>query len=129
MVVHIANHDDGSEIIIQQRWTLTMIINDQVCSYFAFQVLEYHPQPLNQWVKIGDLQQARGYHATLSIGPEQLSCLLPGESFNMEMIIMVIERRRLIDKQRGFGNGNNNDDNDIITWIHSLVVISDIPQS
>ena len=106
MVVHIANHDDGSEIIIQQRWTLTMIINDQVCSYFAFQVLEYHPQPWNQWVKIGDLAHARGGHATLSIGAEQLSCLLSGESFNMEMIIMMIESRRLIDKQRGFGNDN-----------------------
>ena len=81
--------------------------DDQVRFSFACQVLEYHPQPLNQWVKIGDLQQARGYHATLSIGPEQLSCLLPGESFNMEMIIMVIESRRLIDKQRGFGDDNN----------------------
>ena len=90
MVVHIANHDDGYEIIIQQRWTLTMIINDQVCSYFAFQVLEYHPQPWNQWVQVGDLAQARAAHATLSIGVEQLSCLLSGESFNIEMIIMVM---------------------------------------
>ena len=67
-----------------------MMINDQVCSYFAFQVLEYHPQPWNQWVQLGDLQQARFYHATISIGQEQLPCLLSGESFNMEMIIMVM---------------------------------------
>ena len=67
-----------------------MMINDQVCISFACQVLEYHPQPWNQWVKIGDLQQARDSHATISIGPEQLSCLVSGESFNMEMIIMVM---------------------------------------
>ena len=67
-----------------------MIINDQVCFYFACQVLEYQPQPWNQWVKIGDLQQARAAHATLSIGPEQLACLFPGESFNIEMIIKVM---------------------------------------
>ena len=72
-----------------------MTINDQVCFYFACQVLEYHPQPWNQWVATGDLQQARWAHATLSIGGEQLSCLLPGESFNIEMIIMVIERGRI----------------------------------
>ena len=67
-----------------------MIINDQVCFYFACQVLEYQPQPWNQWVKIGDLAQARIWHATLSIGVEQLPCLLSGESFNIEMIIMVM---------------------------------------
>ena len=67
-----------------------MIINDQVWFSFAFQVLEYHPQPWNQWVKIGDLAQARVGHATLSIGVEQLPCLLSGESFNIEMIIMVM---------------------------------------
>ena len=84
-----------------------MIINDQVCSYFAFQVLEYHPQPWNQWVQVGDLVEARREHATLSIGVEQLPCLLSGESFNMEMIIKVIESTRLIDTQRGFGNYDN----------------------
>ena len=83
-----------------------MIINDQVCFSFAWQVLEYQPQPWNQWVKIGDLAQARSFHATLSIGPEQLPCL-SGESFNIEMIIKVIESRRLIDKQISFGNDNN----------------------
>ena len=51
---------------------------------------------------LGDLQQARDSHATLSIGTEQLACLLSGESFNME--IKVIESRRLIDKQISFGN-------------------------
>ena len=53
-------------------------------------MLEYHPQPWDEWVQVGDLVEARRVHATLSIGPEQLSCLVSGESFNMEMIIMVI---------------------------------------
>ena len=66
------------------------MINDQVSLSFTSQVLEYHPQPWNQWVQVGDLQQERGYHATLSIGVEQLPCLLSGESFNIEMIIMVM---------------------------------------
>ena len=74
-----------------------MAINDQLCFSFACQVLEYHPQPWNQWVKIGDLAERRCFHATLSIGVEQLSCFFPGESFNIE--------------QRGFGIDNNNDDN------------------
>jgi len=43
------------------------------------QVLEYHPQPCNQWVHIGDLAQATSEHETISIGVEQLPCLLSGE--------------------------------------------------
>ena len=66
-----------------------MLINDQVCFSFAFQVLEYLPEPWNQWVTIGDLVEGRYAHATLTIGPEQLPCL-SGESFNIEMIIMVM---------------------------------------
>ena len=37
-----------------------MIINDQVCFYFACQVLEYHPQPWNQWVEVADLEKETG---------------------------------------------------------------------
>ena len=87
---------------------------------FAFQVLEYHPHPWNQWVTIGDLVQARNSHATLSIGPEQLPCFLSGESLNVEIIIKMIESRKLINK-------------DVLKMImisslvfHSLVGISDI---
>ena len=89
-----------------------MLNNDQVYFSFACQVLEYHPQPWNQWVTIGDLQEARIGHAILSIGVEQLACLLSGESFNMEMIIEVIESTMLIGKQISFEN-----DNDIIIRI------------
>ena len=62
---------------------------------FAFQVLEYHPHPWNQWVPIGDLVQAREGHATLSIGSEQLPCLLSGESFNIGIKIKVINKEVL----------------------------------
>ena len=71
---------------------------------FACQVLEYHPHPWDQWVSIGDLVHARRTHATLSIGVEQLPCF-SGESFNIEMILWWCEKRRLIDKQRGFPGG------------------------
>ena len=78
---------------MDKKWTWTVMNNDQVYFSFACQVLEYHPQPWNQWIKVGDLQPARMAHATLSIGPVQLACLLSGESFNMEMIIKVIKVR------------------------------------
>ena len=43
------------------------------------EVLEYHPDPAKEWVKAGDLQQARVRHAALSIGSQELPCL-PGEN-------------------------------------------------
>ena len=48
----------------------------------SHQVLEYHPQPWNKWLEIGNLQVERSEHAALSIGPQQLSCLSSGGSFN-----------------------------------------------
>ena len=61
--------------------TLSQInVDDGVCS--SHQVLEYHPQPWNQWQEIGNIQVDRQYHAALSIGPQQLPCLSPGGSFN-----------------------------------------------
>ena len=42
---------------------------------FAWQVLEYHPEPWDQWVTIGNVLAARRDHAVLSIGPQQLPCL------------------------------------------------------
>ena len=85
---------------------------------FACQVLEYHPHPWDQWVSIGDLVHARRTHATLSIGVEQLPCF-SGESFNIEMILWWCEKRRLIDKQRGFNNDNEFDDNQ--QWYHNMI--------
>ena len=99
-----------------------MAINVQLCFSFAFQVLEYHPQPWNQWLHVGDLEDARRGHATLTIGPEQLPCLLSGESFNIK--IMIIESRILMINKEVLK----------MTMIsslgfHSLVVISVIFQS
>ena len=57
-------------------------------NFFVYQVLEYHTPPWDTWVKVGDLQAARGYHASLSIGPQQLPCLT-GESFNWEIVMEI----------------------------------------
>jgi len=45
---------------------------------YRSEVLEYQPEPLNQWLTIGNLEEARFDHATVSIGAEQLPCLLSG---------------------------------------------------
>merc|ERR1712025_400539 len=45
---------------------------------YRTEVLEYHPEPWNQWILVGNIQIARYSHATLSIGSEQLSCLSSG---------------------------------------------------
>ena len=42
---------------------------------FACQVLEYQPEPSNQWTTVGQLETGRGWHAVLSIGSEALPCL------------------------------------------------------
>merc|ERR1711971_1495553 len=38
------------------------------------EVLEYHPEPLNQWSLIGHLQSGKSHHAVLSVGSQQLPC-------------------------------------------------------
>ena len=42
---------------------------------FVCQVLEYQPEPSNQWTTVGQLDTKRSAHAVLSIGPEALPCL------------------------------------------------------
>jgi len=39
------------------------------------EVLEYQPEPSNQWTTVGQLETGRWYHAVLSIGSEALPCL------------------------------------------------------
>ena len=64
--------------------------NNQAFIFFVYQVLEYRPAPWDTWVKVGDLQAARGYHASLSIGPQQLPCLAgESESFNWEIVMEI----------------------------------------
>ena len=38
-------------------------------------MLEYQPEPSNQWTTVGQLETGRDRHAVLSIGSEVLSCL------------------------------------------------------
>ena len=42
---------------------------------FVCQVLEYQPEPSNQWTTVGQLKTNRAFHAVLSIGSEALPCL------------------------------------------------------
>jgi len=46
---------------------------------YRSEVLEYQPEPSNQWTTVGQLETTRGFHAALSIGSEALPCL-PGAS-------------------------------------------------
>jgi len=39
------------------------------------EVLEYQPEPLNNWTTVGQLETGRAGHAVLSIGPELLPCI------------------------------------------------------
>jgi len=40
------------------------------------EVLEYHPEPWDQWLNVGNLQaESGGHNAVVSIGPQQLACL------------------------------------------------------
>merc|ERR1712192_93387 len=39
------------------------------------EVLEYHPEPLNQWLLVGHLQSGKALYAVLSLGSQQLPCL------------------------------------------------------
>jgi len=42
--------------------------------YRGSEVLEYRPEPLNQWSLVGHLQSGRAFHAVLSVGSQQLPC-------------------------------------------------------
>ena len=49
--------------------------SQQLWFNLLFQVLEYHPEPWDQWVAVGSLEVERYSHAVLSIGVEHLPCL------------------------------------------------------
>ena len=44
-------------------------------------MLEYHPEPWNEWVNVGNLEIARAYLALLSVGPQHIPCL-SGKSYD-----------------------------------------------
>ena len=52
-------------------------------------VLEYHPEPWDQWKEIGNLQSAKSQSGVLSIGAHVLPCL-SGESQNGHQILKKI---------------------------------------
>ena len=49
--------------------------DDNELIIFACQVLEYQPEPSNQWTTVGQLETGRHLHAVLSISSEALLCL------------------------------------------------------
>ena len=53
-----------------------MIDNKRII--FACQVLEYQPEPSNEWTTVGQLEKKRACHAVLSIGCEPLLHSLQG---------------------------------------------------
>ena len=44
-------------------------------AHYVCQVLEYHPEPWNEWTAIGEIEEARESHTVLSFGTVQLPCL------------------------------------------------------
>ena len=55
---------------------------------YSCQVLEYQPDPSNQWTIVGNIETWRSKHALLSITPELLPCL-EGWTGWLEFIITV----------------------------------------
>ena len=51
---------------------------DNLLIIFTCQVLEYQPEPSNQWTRVGQIETKRANHAVLSIGCEALLSSLPG---------------------------------------------------
>ena len=64
-------------------------IENHSWGHHSQQVLEYQPEPWNQWLTVGKIEAGSSYHAALSIGPHQLHCLSPGGSFFTDMMIIV----------------------------------------
>jgi len=56
----------GGKIRVTGGWDASSLRSD---------VLEYQPEPLNQWTTVGQLETRRWCHAVLSIGSEELPCL------------------------------------------------------
>ena len=57
------------------KWINFLVNGKMFLTMFAFQVLEYQPEPSNQWTTVGQLERKRRSHWVLSITPELLPCL------------------------------------------------------
>ena len=75
--------DDGRFFSSEVKNTINMD-NYHGKKGFACQVLEYRPKPWNQWILVGNLDIKRGRHASISVGPQQLPCLI-GETYFREI--------------------------------------------
>jgi len=67
--------------IVAGRMRLTGGMNG---TSFRDEVLEYQPEPSNQWTTVGQQEAERGYHSVISIGPELLPCLKETETTKTE---------------------------------------------
>ena len=65
----------------------------------ACQVLEYYPEPWNEWFNTGNIQTGRGDHAVLTIGPHHLPCM-SGESQIIYKFLDAIASRVLTPVSR-----------------------------
>ena len=61
-----------------EEWACNRMIDNNKPIIFACQVLEYQPEPLNEWTTVGQLEKKRACHAVLSIGCEALLPSLQG---------------------------------------------------
>jgi len=57
------------------RGNIRLIGGKDADGSFRSEVLEYHPEPWDQWVTVGNILVGRYEHAVLSVGPQQLPCL------------------------------------------------------
>ena len=63
-----------SYLVWLKRWACNRMIDNKLF-IFACQVLEYQPEPADQWTTLGQLETTRRNHAVFSIGSETLPCL------------------------------------------------------
>ena len=52
-------------------------------------MLEYQPQPWDEWVEVGHLKKGRAEHATVSVGPQQLPCLAGADKIYLDSRIKI----------------------------------------
>ena len=58
-----------------EEWACNRMIDNNKPIIFACQVLEYQPEPMNNWNIVGQLEAEREHHGVLSINHELLPCL------------------------------------------------------
>ena len=82
----------GNYLVWLKRWACNRMIDNDKLIIFACQVLEYQPEPSNQWTTVGHLEKKRACHAVLSIG---CKALLPSLQGCLEQDDLFVERQLL----------------------------------